>query len=299
MVTVLLTPYLPALAQTSAPGHSLAPVDKDTEQRFKELDEMRVQLNRQLGDLISLSTTLRYEEDPAIPYNVSMDEAFIRLENADASLGLTTGRTAVPFALLDSGIWHERSNPEYDSHSDNVAILTARRGKLSSDLYLFKGDGDSDGLQHNGGMNLRYRPARLLELEVGYLSNISNTGLMHEAEQVPAVRLGAELKSGALRLNSEYVQTDKVQAENNQRPAVSHMMLDYELEALTGTPVNLALSYSISHEAGFLDLYERQGLLSLQRQLNTEVKLGIELQRRKDYLQKPADSLSFTLDTKF
>lgn len=298
LVVALCSASLTA-ASTTLPDSSIAPMDERTRHTLRVLEDLQFQLERQLGDFITLSTTLKHRQDPALPYNIAVDEAIIRLGNDDSAVSLTTGKTAVPFALLDSSRWLENDNPLYDSRADNVMVLSSARGRLEGDLYLFKGDGDSDERQHNGGLNLRYTPHTPLTLEAGYLNNISNTGFMNEAEQIPAVRLGATLNAGALQLNSEYIQTDKVTTQSNQRPALSHLNLHYELDSLMGTPTRLGLGYSLSNEADFLDLNERHGVVSMQRQINDDTILSIELERRQNYREKAADSLSLTLDTRF
>jgi len=264
-----------------------------------DVDTVELTIDAQVNDFIAVSTTLKYEDDPEGEDDFGVDEAIVVVGGEDSPLILTAGKTGLPFAVINGSTWTDPLTDDFTDNTDDVAILTASAGGLTGDLYLFKGDQENDDTVDNFGVNLGYESDSGFAIGGGYLNNIGNTEPFGSSEKVHALRLNAAFEIGALALSGEYIRADSFDSEGGAEPAVAHIGVDYAIDNLAGAPGLVALGYSETDEAQFLDLAENRTVLSLSRELGENAEVIIEYVREEGYDDGEVDTLNVVLATAF
>jgi len=256
-----------------------------------EFDEAELTIDLQLAPRVAVSTTLEYDD------GVSRDEAVLVLGGRDSPLTLTLGASWLPFGVINSSTWTDPLTEDFTDTTADIALLSARHGGLSGDLYLYRGAQDDVASASNLGLNLGYVFDSGIALGAGYLSNISATEPFGVDETVSALRLNGAIDLGDLMLSGEYIRTGRFDSADGARPAVAHLGADYGIDNLFGAPGLLALGYSTTDDARLLDLAQRRAVINLSRRLTEDIDLLVEYAREEDYREGVAEQLSLVLTT--
>lgn len=264
-----------------------------------DVDTVELTIDAEVNDFIAVSTTLKYEDDPEGEDDFAVDEAIVVIGGEDSPLTLVAGKTGVPFAVINGGTWTDPLTDDFTDNTDDVAILTASTGGLTGDIYLFKGDQENDDTVDNFGVNLGYESESGFAVGAGYLNNIGNTEPFGSSEKVNALRLSAAFEMGALALSGEYIKADRFDSEGGAEPAVAHLSADYGIDNLLGASGNLAIGYSETDEAQFLDLAESRVVIGLSRELGENAEVIVEYVREESYSDEEVDTLNVVLATSF
>lgn len=263
-----------------------------------DVDNVELTIDAQVNELISLSATLKYEDDPEGEDDLFVDEAIAVIGREGSPLSLTVGKTAIPFGVIESATWTDPLTDDLTDNTDDLAMLSYARGGFSSDLYLFKGDQDNDEHVNNAGLNLGYAFDSGLSLGAGYLNNIGNTEAFDLGEKQSAWRLNAALELGELGFSAEWIQADAFDALNGAEPSVWHLGTHYNTR-IFGADGTLALGYSESDEAEGLELAEKRLAASVSRELGANAELIAEYVHEEDYANEEVDTLNLVLATYF
>ncbi len=271
----------------------------DTSENDLDVDNVELTIDAQINELISLSTTLKYEDDPEGEDDFVVDEAIAVIAKEGNPLSLTVGKTGIPFGVIESSTWTDPLTDDLTDNTDDLAMLSYAQGGFSSDLYIFKGDQDNDEHVNNAGLNLGYAFDNGLSVGAGYLNNIGNTEAFGLTENQSAWRVNAALEMGELGFSAEWIQTDEFETLGGAKPSVWHLGTHYNT-AVFGAPGTLALGYSESDEAEGLDLAEQRLAASISRELGENAELIAEYVREEGYdSADDADTLNLVLATYF
>ena len=263
-----------------------------------DVDNVELTIEAQVNELISLSATLKYEDDPEGEDDLFVDEAIAVIGREGSPLSLTVGKTGIPFGVIESATWTDPLTDDLTDNTDDLAMLSYTRGGFSSDLYLFKGDQDNDEHVNNAGLNLGYAFDNGLSLGAGYLNNIGNTEAFEQGEKQSAWRLNAALELGELGFSAEWIKADAFDALDGAEPSVWHLSTHYNTRVF-GADGTLALGYSESDEAEGLELAEKRLAASVSRELSANAELIAEYVHEKDYANEEVDTLNLVLATYF
>ncbi|GAA0795005.1 LbtU family siderophore porin [Marinobacterium sediminicola] len=262
-----------------------------------DVDAVKLVVDAQVNELISLSTTLKYKEGDEF----YVDEAIATLAKEGNPLSLTIGKSGIPFGVIESATWTDPLTDDLTDNTDDLAVLSYAQAGFSSDFYLFKGDQDNDDSVNNAGVNLGYAFGNGLSVGAGYLNNIGNTELFLDAgvdEKQSAWRLNVAMELGEAGISAEWVQADAFDSLAGAKPSVWHLGAHYNT-AVFGAPGTLALGYSESDEAADLDLAEKRLAASISRELGDNAELIAEYVREEGYTDEDADTLNLVLATYF
>lgn len=262
-----------------------------------DVDTVELTIDAQVNELISLSSTLKYEEGNEF----FVDEAIAVIAKEDLPLSLTIGKTGIPFGVIESATWTDPLTDDLSDNTDDLAMLSYAQGGFSSDFYLFKGDEDNDDHINNAGLNLGYAFANGLSLGTGYLNNLGNTELFLDAgidENQSAWRVNAALELGELGISAEWVQANEFDTLGGAKPSTWHLGTYYNTR-IFGASGTLALGYSESDEAEGLDLAEKRLAATISRELGANAELIAEYVREEDYADEGVDTVNLVLATYF
>lgn len=262
-----------------------------------DVDNVELTIDAQINELISLSTTLKYEEGNEF----FVDEAIAVIAKDGNPLSLTVGKTGIPFGVIESATWTDPLTDDLSDNTDDLAMLSYAQGGFGADLYLFKGDEDNDNHVNNAGVNLGYVFDNGLSIGAGYLNNIGNTDLFLDAgidEKQSAWRLNVALEVGELGFSAEWIQAEAFDALAGDKPGVWHLGSHYNTSVF-GAPGTLALGYSESDEAQGLDLAEQRLAASISRELGANAELIAEYVHERGYSDDTIDTLNLVLATYF
>ncbi|MBV0933753.1 LbtU family siderophore porin [Marinobacterium weihaiense] len=265
-----------------------------------DVDTVELVVDAQVNEFITLSTTLKYEDEGA-DEEFFVDEAIAVIAKEGSPLSLTVGKTGIPFGVIESATWTDPLTDDLSDNTDDLAMLSYAQGGFSSDLYIFKGDQDNDDHVNNAGLNLGYAFGNGLSVGAGYLNNLGNTELFLDAgvdEKQSAWRINAALELGELGVSAEWIQADDFAALGGAKPSVWHLGTHYNT-AVFGAPGTLALGYSESDEAAGLDLAEQRLAASVSRELGAHAELIAEYVREEGYADEDSDTLNLVLATYF
>ncbi len=264
-----------------------------------DVDNVELTIDAQVNKLVSLSATLKYEDDPEGEDDFFVDEAIAVIAKEGNPLSLTLGKSGIPFGVIESATWTDPLTDDLTDNTDDLAMLSYAQGGFSSDLYIFKGDQDNDDHVNNAGLNLGYAFDNGLSLGAGYLNDIGNTEAFGLTENQSAWRVNAALELGELGFSAEWIQADEFDALNGAEPSVWHLGTHYNT-AVFGAPGTLALGYSESDEAEGLDLAEQRLAASVSRELGANAELIAEYVHEEGYdSADDADTLNLVLATYF
>lgn len=263
-----------------------------------DVDNVELTIDAQINELISLSTTLKYEDAAEGEDDFFVDEAIAVIAKEGNPFSLTVGKTGIPFGVIESSTWTDPLTDDFTDNTDDLAMLSFNQGGFSSDLYIFKGDQSGDDHVDNAGLNLGYAFENGLTLGAGYLNKIGNTEAFDQPGSQSAWRLNAALELGELGFSAEWIQTDSFDSLGGDKPSVWHVGTHYNT-AVFGAAGTLALGYSESDDASGIDLAEKRLAASISRELDSNAELIAEYVHEEDYASESVDTLNLVLATYF
>ncbi len=244
---------------------------------------------------------LLYEEDDT-PLDV--DAATLHLGRDDAPVGLTVGRTALPFGRYETLMVGDPLTLELGETFESIVALDFNQGPVSGALYLFNGDTDKAGADDavdNGGLSLAYAHEAewgALELGLDYLSDLGDGDLIGDAISSGAGNSQADVAGSALHavvsvgdatFIAEYLSAmdtfDVAEVAFNgegAQPSALNVELGYAI-GLGGYPATVAIGVQQSAEAVALGLPETRTRVGLALDLADGVGLAFEWAQDTDY----------------
>ncbi len=258
-----------------------------------DVDTVELTVEAPVNDFISVSTTLKYEDDPEGEDDFNVDEAIIVVGEEDGDISLTVGRTGIPFGVINGSTWTGPLTDDFTDNTDDLAMVAFGADSLSAEVYVFKGDQENDSDVENFGANIAYETGGL-SLGAGFLSNIGNTEAFGQTEDGSAFRLNAAYNMGNIDLSAEFIQAEEFDDLGGDKPSAAHVGID------VGTDFGLlAFGYSMTSDAEQLDLPEQLLVASLARELGENAEVIFELVNEEDYAGEDSNTVNAVLAVSF
>jgi len=263
------------------------------------LDSIEVSRTNEISKFLKTTSTVTYQHGSPETYELYVDEAVAVLGLPDSPMHLTVGKTALPFASANGTSWSNPLTDDILGDPQNIAIVTAAKRGLSTNVYVYEGDQEEVEQTQNFGLNLDYETDNNVTLGAGYLNNLYPTDPTVTTDEIAAVRLSAGYQINNLALSTSLLQVNTLDTIGSMEPNAALFSTDYDLESVFGTPGRLVIDHTIADETDATGLAQQRTAAGVSRTLGKGTDMTIKYVREEEAGSEPNNSLNLILESTF